>query len=143
MIVPDVNVLVHAWQPSSAEHERYRVWLEDAVNGTELIGLAHVVLSGTLRVLTHPRIFEQPADAASVLERVETLRLRSSTVEITPNRQTWVEFAKLCRATDAVGNDVPDAYLSALAISNGATLVTADRGFARFPGLRWTHPLDI
>ena len=34
------------------------------------------------------------------------------------------------------------AYLAATAIEIGAELVTADRGFGRWPGLRWHHPLD-
>jgi predicted nucleic acid-binding protein len=32
-------------------------------------------------------------------------------------------------------------YLAALATEHGATWVTTDRGFARFPSLRWTTPL--
>jgi len=33
-----------------------------------------------------------------------------------------------------------DAYLAALAIETGAELFSADRDFARFPGLRWRRP---
>lgn len=142
MIVPDVNVLVHAWQASSPQHEPYRMWLEETVNGTEVLGLAHNVLSGAVRVLTHPRVFERPADAAAVLDRVEGLREQPSTVDLMPTDRTWANFAELCRTTGARGNDVPDAYIAALTISNGGTLVTADRGFGRFPALRWAHPLD-
>lgn len=36
---------------------------------------------------------------------------------------------------------MPDAYLAAIAIENGLEWVTTDRDFARFPGLRWRHPL--
>jgi hypothetical protein len=36
---------------------------------------------------------------------------------------------------------VADAYLAALAIEAGAEWITTDRDFARFPGLRWRHPL--
>ena len=38
--------------------------------------------------------------------------------------------------------DIPDAYLAALALEKGTELITTDRGFARFPGLKWKHPLD-
>lgn len=38
------------------------------------------------------------------------------------------------------GNAVPDAVLAALAVTRGARLATADRGFARYPGLRWFAP---
>lgn len=142
MIVPDVNVLVHAWQPSSPQHEALRTWLEEAVNGSEVLGLAHTVLSGSVRVLTHPRVFERPADAGEVLERVARLREQANTVDLMPTDRTWPEFAELCRTIGARGNDVPDAYIAALTISNGGTLVTADRGFTRFANLRCRHPLD-
>ena len=37
----------------------------------------------------------------------------------------------------------PDAaWLAALAIESGCEFVTTDRDFARFPGLRWRHPLE-
>jgi hypothetical protein len=35
---------------------------------------------------------------------------------------------------------VPDAYFAALAIESGNEWVTADRGYGRYPGLRWRHP---
>ena len=38
--------------------------------------------------------------------------------------------------------DVPDVQLAALAIEHGLVLCSHDRGFARFPGLRWTDPLQ-
>jgi len=51
-------------------------------------------------------------------------------------------FTDLCRRAGAKGNLVPDAYLVALALEQGAVLVTADRDFPRFPGLRLVHPLE-
>jgi hypothetical protein len=59
-----------------------------------------------------------------------------------PGERHWEIFTRLCRGTDAKGNVVPDAYLAALAIEAGAEWVTTDRDYARFPGLRWRHPLD-
>jgi predicted nucleic acid-binding protein len=35
-----------------------------------------------------------------------------------------------------------DAHLAAIAIESGCEWITADRDYARFPGLRWRHPLD-
>lgn len=47
----------------------------------------------------------------------------------------------LVRDTDSKGNLIPDAFLAALAIESGSEWITTDRDFARFPGLRWRHPL--
>jgi len=54
----------------------------------------------------------------------------------------WEIFARLCREAKATGNLVPDAYFAALAIEHGCEWITTDRDYARFPGLRWRHPLD-
>ncbi|MEN8376929.1 MAG: PIN domain-containing protein, partial [Gemmatimonadota bacterium] len=59
-----------------------------------------------------------------------------------PGPRHWSIFRDLCEAVDARGNLVPDAYLAALAIENGAEWITTDRDFTRFPGLRMRHPLD-
>jgi uncharacterized protein len=60
---------------------------------------------------------------------------------IRPGPRHWGLFARLCRENGAAGNLVPDAYLAALAIEAGCELITTDRDFARFDGLRWRHPL--
>jgi len=54
----------------------------------------------------------------------------------------WARFAELCRQLRLRGNLVPDAYRAALALEQGAQLVTFDGGFGRYPGLRWRCLLD-
>ena len=54
----------------------------------------------------------------------------------------WSRFAELCQRLALRGNLVPDAYLAALALEQGAQLVTFDRGFGRYPSLRWRCLLD-
>jgi predicted nucleic acid-binding protein len=51
-------------------------------------------------------------------------------------------FERLVRKIGARGNLVPDVYLAALVIESGADFYSADRGFARFPRVRWRHPLE-
>jgi predicted nucleic acid-binding protein len=41
----------------------------------------------------------------------------------------------------ASGPLVSDAEIAAITIEHGGVLHTADRDFARFPGLRWKNPL--
>jgi predicted nucleic acid-binding protein len=62
-------------------------------------------------------------------------------VLIAPGPRHWEIFERLCVTAGAKGNLVPDAHLAALAIESGSELVTTDRDFSRFPGLRWRHPL--
>ena len=63
-------------------------------------------------------------------------------MSLSPGPRHWDIFERLCRAADATGNLVPDAYLAALAVEHGAELISADRDFARFAGVRWRHPFD-
>lgn len=100
------------------------------------------MLSGFLRIVTNPRAFARPDPIEAAIVFVEALRSRPNAVPITPGRRHWDIFAELCRAVEAKGNLVPDAYLAALAIESGSDWITADRDYSRFPGLRWRHPLD-
>ena len=69
------------------------------------------------------------------------LRVRDRHLRRTYARDGGVELVEE-RFGNARGNLVSDAFLAAIAIEMGAELVTADRGFGRWPGLKWRHPLD-
>lgn len=137
MILPDVNVLVGALRADAPRHDELRTWLETAVDAPEPLGLTDAVLGGTLRVLTHPRVFARPTPLRTALGLVEHLRAHPGTVRVAPGDRHWEIVAALCRAADARGNLVADAQHAAVAVEHGATWVSQDRDFARFPGLRW------
>jgi predicted nucleic acid-binding protein len=59
MILPDVNILVHAFRTDSYEHEVCRNWLDSVVNGDARYGMAPQVLSGVIRITTHPKVFTE------------------------------------------------------------------------------------
>jgi toxin-antitoxin system PIN domain toxin len=142
MLLPDVNVLVYAHRGDAPDHARYAGWLDGVARGDAAFGLADLVLSGFLRVVTHPRVFDPPTPLADAMAFVEGLRARPNCVPIAPGPRHWDLFVSLCRRVGAKGNLVPDTYLAALAIESGSEWITTDRGFARFPGLRSRHPLD-
>ena len=141
MVLPEVNVLVYAHREDSPHHAGCRKWVEAVVNGSESYGLSELVLSGFVRVVTHPKVFTQPSPLADALEFTEQLRGRPNCVPVAPGRRHWEIFRQLCAEAGAKGNLVPDAYLAAMAIEAGCEWVTTDRDFSRFKGLRWRHPL--
>ncbi len=138
----DVNVLVYAHRRESPDHDAYRAWLEDARRANEPLGLSDAVGSGFLRVVTHPRIFREPTPRNVAIAFIDGLRQSPATTLVHPGERHWHIFLDLCDQVGASGNLIPDAYLAAVAIEQGATWVSADRGFARFSQLRWVHPLD-
>lgn len=93
-------------------------------------------------MVTHPAVFAEPTSTTDAVEAVERIRRSPSRVEVAPGDRHWSIFTDICEKTKARGNAVPDAYLAALAIESGSEWITTDRGFARFPGLRWRHPLE-
>ena len=99
------------------------------------------MLSGFLRVVSHPRIFSPPAPFEEALEFVRAVRGQPNAVPIAPGPRHWDIFTSLCSAAGVKGNLVPDAYLAALAVESGSEWITTDRDYSRFPGLSWRHPL--
>ena len=138
----DVNVLVYAHRPEADRHDEYRGWLEAARVADEPLGLSDLVLSGFIWIVTHPRVFREPSPRGVAFEFADTLRASPSVIEVQPGPRHWSIFQRLCNEVDARGNLVPDAFLAALAVETGSIWCTADRGFARFGGLRVQHPLD-
>ncbi|EAR21997.1 type II toxin-antitoxin system VapC family toxin [Nitrococcus mobilis] len=140
MILMDVNVLVYAHREDTADHLAYRDWLEEQINGLGAYGVSDLVLSGFIRVVTHPRVFERPTPLDRALAFVHQVRSQPQAVPIRPGPRHWAIFEKLVRLSKAEGNLVPDAYHAALAIEAGCDWITTDKGFLRFPGLRARHP---
>ena len=104
--------------------------------------MSELVLSGFVRVVTHPRVFDPPDTVEAAFAFADAVRTQPIAVPLAPGDRHWQIFESLCRAADARGNMVPDAYLAALAIETGSEFITTDRDFSRFPGLRWRHPLS-
>lgn len=138
----DVNVLVYAHRKDADRHDLYRQWLEERLASDEAFGTSELVLSGFLRVVTHPRVFRTPTPMKRALEFARVLREGPNVVLVAPGARHWSIFEQLYISSGAKGNLVPDAYLAALAIESGSEWITTDRDYARFPDLRWRHPLD-
>jgi toxin-antitoxin system PIN domain toxin len=141
VILADVNVLVYAFDEESRAHEKYRSWLIDALSDRQPFALVDSVLTGFVRIVTDSRIFHRPAHTADALSFVGALVDSPISTWIPSNRPVWDALGQLVDGDNGInGKRVPDAYLAALAIANGARLATADRGFSRYPGLAWFDP---
>lgn len=141
MDLPDVNVLIYAHREDAPEHDRYSSWLAALANGAAPFAVSSVTLGGFLRIVTNPRIFQPATPMAVALAFCARLVERPTAVVLQPGGRHWTIFVDLLERARVRGAMVSDAYLAALAIEHGCELVTTDNDFARFPGLRWRHPL--
>jgi hypothetical protein len=140
VLLPDLNVLISAHRADSPLHATCRDWLRGVYAGEEPFGLCAPVLIGLVRILTHPRVFRPPDTHDQAFAFVRSLLGHPNALLLNPGRDQVRLFEESCRAAEARGDLVADAYLAALAIETGAELVSADRDFARVPGLRWRSP---
>ncbi|HEX9775450.1 MAG TPA: type II toxin-antitoxin system VapC family toxin [Actinomycetota bacterium] len=140
MQVPDVNVLVYAYREDVPDHRLFNSWLREAMSAPGAFGVVDLILSGFLRVVTHPRVFDPPSPVAHAMGFADAVRSAPNAVSLSPGPRHWEIFSDLCTRSRAKGNLIPDAFIAALAIETGSELVTTDRDFARFPGLRLLHP---
>jgi len=141
VILADVNLLVYAFDADAVQHPRYAPWLADALGGPEEFALLDSVLAGFVRIVTHPRILPVPAPTAVAMAFVDAVIHAPATRWLRPSETLWERMRQLAEGDDGIrGNLVPDAYLAAAALTHGARLATADRGFARYPRLNWFDP---
>lgn len=140
MILPDVNVLVNAFRRDARDHQLCHSWLSAIVAGEARYALSTQVLSGVIRIVTHPKVFVQPSEPRAALRFCQALLDQSHCKLVSPGERHWGIFQRLLTAGRARGNLVSDAWFAALAIETGCEWVTLDRDYARFPGLRWRRP---
>ena len=140
MVLPDVNILVYAHRRDSAHHDVCRSWLEAVLASDQAYGMSELVVSGFVRVVTHPKIFTRPSTIQEALGFASDVMAPEHAVPIAPGPRHWEIFAKLCREANAKGNLVADAYFAALAIESGSEWISTDGDYGRFKGLVWRRP---
>ena len=140
MQLPDVNVLIYAFNEGADRHNECKRWLDGLIDGPAAFGISELVLSSVLRIVTQARIFAAPANMKDAILFVEMIRNAPQCRIIRPGARHWDIFVDLCRRANVRGVMVTDAYLAALAIEHGCEFMTTDHDFARFPGLTWRDP---
>lgn len=140
MTLVDANVLIYAVNADSELHEPALRWLDDALNGTEAVGLDWVVLLAFIRLVTSRRIMPSPLSVAEATGIVDLWTKRPSTVLVTPGPRHLGLLSGLLGGIGSGGNLVSDAHLAALALDIDAAVATFDTDFGRFPGLRTIRP---
>ena len=140
MILPDVNVLVHAHNADSAVHERARTWWDGCLAGTEGIGLAWAVILGFVRITTNRKVVARPLPVGDAMERLRTWLALPQVHIAHPWESHFQRLSAALEHLGTAGNLTTDAHLAVLAMERGYVLCSTDSDFARCPGLRWINP---
>jgi toxin-antitoxin system PIN domain toxin len=133
-MTPDVNVLVSAYRPDHPHHLPARHWLDETVrqaaNGRASLQLLGMVVTGFVRITTHPKIFLEIDPMQDVTDFLDSL-MSSAGVQFQAHGAVWPYFRELCLTRQVRGNLVSDAWIAATVMQSGETLCTFDRDFTR------------
>jgi hypothetical protein len=141
MILPDINLLIHAHNSESPRHDAARAWWDRALAGTEGVGLAWVTILGFIRISTHRGILRNPMSTMDACSRIEEWLTLPHLHIAVPAEGHFARLQRHLAGLGTAGNLTTDAHLATLAIERGYTLCSTDADFARFPGLKWVNPL--
>jgi toxin-antitoxin system PIN domain toxin len=140
VVVVDANVLLYAVDSASAHHDRSRAWLDASLAGAETVGLAWIALLAFIRIATNPSIFPSAMTADEATTQVEAWLSAPAAVTVDPTVRHITILRGLLRESGVAGNLASDAHLAALAVEHAAEIVSYDRDFARFSGVRHRLP---
>jgi toxin-antitoxin system PIN domain toxin len=138
----DANIMLYAYDRSSAHHRVCRTWLEAAFNGDELVALPWQTLLAFVRLSTNPRVVRQPVSGEAACAIVGQWLAYPNITVPDPAGDFWNLFRTQVSEAQVKGPLVTDAALAALALECGAVLCTTDRDFRRFRSLRLENPLE-
>jgi hypothetical protein len=139
--LPDANILLYAYDRSSPHSAGARRWLEEKLSGAAPVAFCWPTILAFIRIATNGKAMTRPLAVNDARWIVESWLEQPISTIVLPTERHWVLFCNLLASGQASGPLVSDAHLAALAIEHGATLVTNDRDFARFPGLDVEYPL--
>jgi uncharacterized protein len=141
VIALDTNILVYARREEAPHHLEAVELLAGLAAGDRPWALPWPCVYEFLRIVTHRRVFDPPTDLDLALEDLQSLLASPSLAMLGEGPAHPEHLRRLVGEGGASGNLVHDAHIAALCVEHGVReLLTADRDFARFPGLRSRNP---
>jgi toxin-antitoxin system PIN domain toxin len=142
MKVVDTNILVYAHREEMPFHEGAQAVLKSLSEGAHNWAVAWPSVHEFLAVVTNPRIFNTPTPMQKAWTFLDALGESPSLRLLSETPEHWATLRKMLKESRVVGPRVHDARIAALCLEHGAeVLLTADRDFSRFAGLKVENPL--
>lgn len=141
MILPDLNLILYAYNRGSASHLPAKTWWETTLSNPRPVGLCWALMLGFIRLSTHRSVFKEPLSVSASCDEVRAWLAQPQVVILEPGQRHATILFDLLERLGTGGNLTTDAHLAALAIEHQCELHSTDSDFSRFPGLRWRNPL--
>jgi toxin-antitoxin system PIN domain toxin len=94
------------------------------------------VAASFLRLVTNPRVFIRPSEPAEAWDFLTVLKDDPRARFAEADTMTLGIFKHLSLVSGSLANQVPDAFLAAIALRHDATFLTVDRDFLRYQALK-------
>jgi toxin-antitoxin system PIN domain toxin len=143
MNIPDLNILLYAFNASAPLHRQAAEWWEDQLGTGSLVGIPWVVLLGFLRLLSGRQLVERPYRIDELFQIVEQWFSFPSVRLLTATPRTLEIIADICRRSHISGSLLTDACIAAQVLEHRGTLLTNDSDFSAFPEVPRRNPFDL
>jgi len=140
-LIPDVNILVYAYDMDSPLHKLAKAWWQTTLTQPRPVGMPWATSLGFIRITTNRRIVTNPLTVQAAVGRVRKWLDHPRVRIVGPGERHAEILFRLLTELGSAGNLTSDAHLAALAIEYQAEIVSTDTDFSRFRGLRWFNPL--
>lgn len=142
MIAVDTNILVHAHRRDSQWHEPAKECMRQLAESAAAWAIPWACIHEFLAVVTRERVFVPPTPLAKALEQVESWLESPSLVLLSESAGYAELLAAVLGRAKTTGSKIHDARVAAICLHHGVReLLTADRDFSRFHGLKVRNPL--
>lgn len=142
MIIPDINLLLYAYDADSPFHAKAAGWWERCWSSTEPAGLVPVVVFRFVRVGTNPRAYWHPMTPSEAVGHVRSWLEQPPVELLEPGSCHVGDVLTLLEGVGTAGNLVTDAQIAAAVLHHDAVLHSTDPDFTRFANLRWFNPIS-
>jgi uncharacterized protein len=138
-VTPDVNLLVAAFRAEHVHHGIAKKWLIEATeqpgvqpnsigSAAKPLFLMPVVMASFLRLVTNPRVFENPSQISQAIDFLDDLFAYPGVATL-PSTNAWPTLRQMSLEKKLIGNAIPDAFIAAQVLQSNEILATFDRDY--------------
>jgi len=142
VLIPDINLLIYAYDETSPFHTPSKKWLSQLLNGQNEVGIPLVCILGFIRLVSNHKIFEQPLTPAAACEITRSWLATPTAALLEPGPRHLQLLEKMLAGSHATSALTTDCHIAALAVEHQGIIHSNDLDFKRFEGLRCVNPLS-